>query len=67
MKKRDVVVVADDVDDEVRTSVSQNWVTATLHIEEFFLRIKYIALSLFRMDKNVVVVVQFFIEFSVHV
>jgi CMP-2-keto-3-deoxyoctulosonic acid synthetase len=34
MKKRDVVVIAADDDDEVRTSVSQNHVTVTLCTEE---------------------------------
>jgi hypothetical protein len=39
MKKGDG---ADDDDgDEVRTSVSQNCVTATLCTEEFFLRVSY--------------------------
>jgi hypothetical protein len=37
MKKGDDVAVDDD-DDEVRTSVSQNQVTATLCLGEFFLR-----------------------------
>jgi hypothetical protein len=42
MKKRDVVVVADDGDDKVWTSASQNHATATLRTEEFFLRTQYI-------------------------
>ncbi len=45
MKKGDDVAVddvaADDVDDVVRTSVSQNRLTATLCIEELFLRTWY--------------------------
>jgi hypothetical protein len=36
MKKGDVVDDADD-DERVRTSVSQNCVTATLNTEEFFM------------------------------
>ncbi len=40
MKMGEVVIVADDDgDDEVRASVSQSHVTATLDTEEFFLRI----------------------------
>jgi hypothetical protein len=39
LKKGDVV---DDADDEVRTSASQNRVTATLSTEEFFLRTQYL-------------------------
>jgi hypothetical protein len=42
MKKGDVIDNADDDDDEVRTSVSLNHVTATLRTEEFFLRIWYL-------------------------
>jgi hypothetical protein len=38
MKKGDFIVVSVDDDDEVRTSVSQNHVTATLCNEKFFLR-----------------------------
>jgi hypothetical protein len=45
VKKGDDVAVddvaADDVDDVVRTSVSQNRLTATLCIEELFLRTWY--------------------------
>jgi hypothetical protein len=37
--------VAADDDDEVRTSVSQDQVTATLCAEKLFLRTKYIYLS----------------------
>jgi hypothetical protein len=40
LKKGDVDDDADD-DDEVRTSVSQNHVTATLKTKEFFLRTQY--------------------------
>jgi hypothetical protein len=36
MKKGDVVVVANDDDDEGQTNASQNHVTATLCIEDFF-------------------------------
>jgi hypothetical protein len=40
VKKRDVVIVADNNDDdEVRTSVSRNRVTVTLSTEELFLSI----------------------------
>jgi hypothetical protein len=39
MKKGDVVVVADD---EVRTSVPQNRLTAALCTEEFFLSTQYL-------------------------
>jgi hypothetical protein len=46
MKRRDVNVVADDDDDEVRTSVSQNRVTATMYTEELFLRTQYLYKSL---------------------
>jgi hypothetical protein len=43
MKKGDVIVVADDdVDDEMRISVSQNRMTLTLCAEALFLRIRYI-------------------------
>jgi hypothetical protein len=42
MIKKEDVVIADDADDEVRTSVSQNHATATLYTEEFFLRTQYI-------------------------
>jgi hypothetical protein len=46
MKKGDVVDDADDEDDdEVRTSVSQNHVTATLCTEEFFPRNQYVLYS----------------------
>jgi hypothetical protein len=41
MKTGDVFVLADDDDDEVRASPSQNLVTATLFAEEFFLRTQY--------------------------
>jgi hypothetical protein len=41
MKNGDIDDVADD-DDEVRTSATQNRVTATLSTEEFFLRIQYL-------------------------
>ncbi len=40
LKKGDVNDDADD-DDEVRTSESQNLVTATLKTKEFFLRTQY--------------------------
>jgi hypothetical protein len=39
------VANTDDDDDEVRTSVLQNHVTATLCIEEFFVRTQYIYIS----------------------
>jgi hypothetical protein len=47
MKKGDVVDDADDedADDEVRTSVSRNHVTATLCTEEFFPRNQYVLYS----------------------
>ncbi len=45
MRKRDVISIADGDDDEVRTSMSQNQVTATLRTEELFLRTQYIYLS----------------------
>jgi hypothetical protein len=38
LKKGDVV---GDADDEVRTNVSQNCITATLSTEEFFLRTQF--------------------------
>jgi hypothetical protein len=38
IKKGDVIIVADDDNDEVRTSVSQNHVTTTLCTEEFCLK-----------------------------
>ncbi len=41
MMNGDVIIVADD-DDEVRTSVSQNLVTAPLCPEELLLRAQYI-------------------------
>ncbi len=41
MKKVDVIADADD-DDEVRTSVLQNYGTATLSYEEFFLRTQFL-------------------------
>jgi hypothetical protein len=41
LKKGDVEGDAYD-DDEVRTSASQNCVTATLSTEEFFLRTQYL-------------------------
>jgi hypothetical protein len=44
LKKGDVIVVADD-DYEVRTSVSQNRVTATLCTEELLLRTQYMLVS----------------------
>jgi hypothetical protein len=44
MKKVDVIADADD-DDEVRTSGLQNYATATLSYEEFFLRTQYLYLS----------------------
>jgi hypothetical protein len=40
MKKGDVLIVADD-NDEVRTSASQNHMTAILCTEELFLRNQY--------------------------
>jgi hypothetical protein len=40
LKKGDVIYDADD--DKVRSSVSQNCVTATLNTEEFFLRTQYL-------------------------
>ncbi len=46
MDKGDVVIDADDDDDEVRTSASQGHATATLCIEEFFLRTQYIFVAL---------------------
>jgi hypothetical protein len=51
-EKGDVIVIADD--DEVRTCVSQNRVTATLCMEELFLRTQYlyIALSSYQLGKN---------------
>jgi hypothetical protein len=42
MKKGDVVIDADDDDEEVRTSASQNSAIATLCTEEFFPRTQYI-------------------------
>jgi hypothetical protein len=42
IKKGDVIVDADDDDDEVRNSVSQNRVTATLCTEDFFLSTQHI-------------------------
>jgi hypothetical protein len=52
-EKGDVIVIADD-DDEARTCVSQNLVTATLCTEELFLRTQYlyIALSSYQLGKN---------------
>jgi hypothetical protein len=41
LKKGDVIDDADD-DDELRTSASQNHVTATLFTDELFLRTQYI-------------------------
>ncbi len=41
MKTGDIVVVADDDDNEVGTSASENPATATLCTEEFFLRTQY--------------------------
>ncbi len=38
MKKGDVMIVADDDDDEVRNGASKNRATATLCTEEVFLR-----------------------------
>ncbi len=38
MKKGDVFIAADDDEDEVRTSVSQNHAMAALCTEEFLLR-----------------------------
>ncbi len=46
MKKGDVGDDADDDDNEVRNSASQNRVTATLSTDEFFFRTQY--LQLFR-------------------
>ncbi len=43
MNKGDVILLADDYDDEVRTSTSQNQATATLCTEELFLRTQYIS------------------------
>jgi hypothetical protein len=43
MKKRDVITV---VNDEMRTSASQNRETATLSPEEFFLRTQYTYIAL---------------------
>jgi hypothetical protein len=45
VKKGDVIVVADTDDDE-RTSVSQNQVTATLCTEALFLRNRYYSIAL---------------------
>jgi hypothetical protein len=42
MTKGDVIIDADDDDEEVRTSASQNRAIATLCTEEFFLRTQYI-------------------------
>jgi hypothetical protein len=42
MKKGDVVILAADDDDEVRTSVSENHATAKQRTEELFLRTQYI-------------------------
>jgi hypothetical protein len=36
MKKGDFIVVADNADDEVRASSSQNHATATMCTEQFF-------------------------------
>jgi hypothetical protein len=46
LKKGDVGDDADDDDNEVRNSASQNRVTATLSTDEFFFRTQY--LQLFR-------------------
>jgi hypothetical protein len=46
LEKGDVDDDVDDDDDEVRTSESQNHAKATLSTEEFFLRIRYLWLSL---------------------
>jgi hypothetical protein len=51
MKKGDVIVVAEDDDDVVRTSGSQNQATATLCTDEFFLRTKFIQLSLISAER----------------
>jgi hypothetical protein len=45
-------VVVDD-DDSVRTSVLQNWLTATLSMEELFLSYQFISsLSTYQTGKN---------------
>jgi hypothetical protein len=52
MKKGDDVAGYED-EDAVRTSVSQDRVTATLCTEELFLRTQYIALSAYQTGQNV--------------
>ncbi len=43
MKNGDIIILADDYDDdEVRTNASQNYVTARLCTEEFFHKTQYI-------------------------
>jgi hypothetical protein len=54
LKKGNYFAVDDDDDDAVRTSVSQNRVTATMWTEEFFLKTQYyIVLPSYKPGKSV--------------
>jgi hypothetical protein len=46
MKKGDVTLVADDDDNEMRTSASQKCAIATLCTEELILRAQYVHIAL---------------------